>query len=198
MEVEDVAAECQICINTLITINGTSPYVCLYRLLPNDIRVDEDVTCSADDELVLPFFQHELVRNRSIQAFQESLLQQRLIRAKAGRSRTEVTQGYRIGQLVDIYRRPLKKDLVGWRGPCPIIALTGEGLITVRWQGQYLDIPVRQVRPHIPLIVPRQKNAKLRGPPGAAPEPEAPAERQASWSGPWRAAALRHMTRSHS
>ena len=172
LEPEDIAAECQICLNTLLSTNGVSPYVCLYGTLPNDIRLDEDTTCSADQELLLPFFQHQLVRNRAIQSFQEALLQGRLQRAKLGRARTENNQAFQVGQLVDIFRKPPKKDLVGWRGPAVIVSLSGEGLVTVRWQGTYLDMPVRQVRPHLPLIMPRQKNERLKGPrPEPAQEP---------------------------
>ena len=121
LEPADVAAECQLCINTLIAHNGTSSYLCLYGVLPNAIHHDEDISCTADQEMLLPFYQHQLVRARSIQTFQESLLHARIVRAKHGRTRTEVTQDYTIGQSVDSFRKPLKKDLIGWRGPCSII-----------------------------------------------------------------------------
>ena len=57
-----------------------------------------------------------------------------------------------MGQEVDVWREPSRKDLSGWRGPCRISEPTGDGQVTVAWQGSTLTAPVSRVQPHIPLI----------------------------------------------
>jgi len=145
----DEAAELQMACNTQISHNGVSPYMCLYGVMPNDLMDDDVVTCSSEQEGLLPFFQHQLVRTRAIQAFQEGIHQARLLRAQHGRPRTELQQLYKVGSIVDIFRRPVRKDLTGWRGPCTIVDMSGDGTVTVKWQGQYLEMPIRLVRPHV-------------------------------------------------
>ena len=43
------------------------------------------------------------------------------------------------------------KDVSGWRGPVKISKMSGDGIITLPWQGIYMDIPIRNVRHHVPL-----------------------------------------------
>ena len=95
----DEAAELQVACNTQISHNGVSPYMCLYGVMPNDLMDDDVVTCSSEQEGLLPFFQHQLVRTRAIQAFQEGVHQSRLLRAQHGRPRSELQQLYKVGPL---------------------------------------------------------------------------------------------------
>ena len=55
-----------------------------------------------------------------------------------------------IGQEVDLYLVPAKKDLVGWRGPGRLIEILPEGRVTVRWQSHTYDLPLNKIRPHMP------------------------------------------------
>ena len=89
---------------------------------------------------------------KAIQTLQEGILQTRLDRAMRDRPRTENSGRYTVGQAVDVYRKPPRKDLRGWRGPASLISLDGQGMATVRWQGTLSDDPLNLVRPHVHLV----------------------------------------------
>ena len=115
--------------------------------------VHEDLdTQSSGLEAALPFYRHQLVRLRAVQVLQEAILQARLTRASASRPRTSDVAAYSLGQSVDVYRRPARKDLHGWCGPAVLISLSGEGGAVVKWQGVFLDVPIHNIRPHLPLL----------------------------------------------
>ena len=152
IEAADIAAECQLALNTTLIYEGFSPYQCLYGISPNDVVHEELDTISSGLEADLPFYRHQLVRLRAVQVLQESILQARLTRALTSRPRTSDVSSYTIGQQVDVYRRPTRKDLHGWRGPAVLVSLSGEGGAVVRWQGVFLDVPIHNVRPHLPLV----------------------------------------------
>ena len=50
--------------------------------------------------------------------------------------------------LVDIFRQPSNKDLVGWRGPATIIDTSSipDGTITVRWGGRTMITRIQDIR----------------------------------------------------
>ena len=107
----------------------------------------------------LPFYQYQLNRTHAFQEFHEGLLRERLKRAKTSRNRTDLQSTYKVGDDVDIHLTPPRKDLDGWRGPARIVDVGSEGMITVRWQSDYKDVPLARVRPHIPLIGGRIKES---------------------------------------
>jgi hypothetical protein len=130
-----------------------SPYTALYGCLPTDVLDREDIDpISAGLEVTLPFYRHQVCRIRAAQAIQEAILQNRLSRALSDRPRTEDSANFKVGQAVDVYRKPPRKDLHGWRGPAVIISLDGEGSATVRWQGTLSDVPIHLLRPHVHII----------------------------------------------
>ena len=146
---EDAAAECMIAVNTQSTYGGTCPYVMLYGTLPSPLFPE-------DSEHIVPisahtiFYEHQLIRSKAIASFHAAVIEERLERVLAGRSRnTANQQKYLVGMHVDFFRKSEKKQLEGWRGPATILALLGEGYVTLRWQSHTLDIPVNHVRPHI-------------------------------------------------
>ena len=148
IEYQDLAAEIEIDLNTQLTYGGIAPYTCLYGTPPRAV-FQEDSECISmftDNE---PFFEHQQVRLHSIQAFQQALLKYRITKATTARPRKSNQTMYKIGDVVDIYRRPKHRDLQGWRGPATVIQLLGEGLLCVRWQSMTLDVPVHMIRPHI-------------------------------------------------
>ena len=147
---DDCAAECQIAINTNLTLGGISPYQMLYGTPPGPV-FDEGLEYVYPLEAHNIFYEHNIARAKAIACFHQALIDQRLERNLQGRNRTTVSQLYSAGQLVDFYRKPERKQLEGWRGPAVVLAPTGEGYITLRWQSHNLDIPVNHIRPHILL-----------------------------------------------
>jgi hypothetical protein len=148
IEYQDLAAELELDLNTMLTYGGVAPYTCLYGSLPRAVFSDEseNLTMCSDSE---PFYEMQQVRMHSVQAFQKALLHYRITKANSSRSRKSNQSNYKIGDIVDVFRRPKHRDLQGWRGPCTVIQLLGEGLICVRWQSMTLDVPVHMLRPHI-------------------------------------------------
>ena len=57
-------------------------------------------------------------------------------------------QGLQVGDLVDIFRPTLNKDVPRWNGPASVTDLTAvtDGLVGVRWQGRNLQIRVQDCR----------------------------------------------------
>ena len=165
IEYEDLAAEMQIDLNTGLSYAGTTPYTCLYGVQPRPVFFEdsEEITASSDNE---PFYEHQQVRLRSCSAFQQALLQYRVQRASTARPRKEFQASYSVGDVVDVFRKPKAKDLSGWRGPATVLALVGEGLITIRWQSTVFDAPIHHIRPHINI----SETKSL--PPAVQPPPE--------------------------
>ena len=152
---EDIGGECQLAINLLPVAGGHCPYECLYGVPPNDVLDIELDTVASISENTLPFYKHQLCRVRATQALQEAILQSRVNRTSRARPRTENAMIYSVGTEIDIYKRTTRKDLSGWRGPAVVVAVSGEGMVTVRWQGQYMDVLPHMCRPHQALMLRR-------------------------------------------
>ena len=93
------------------------------------------------------------VRLKSTEAFQQALLRYRVQKATSARPRKDNQQTYKVGDIVDIYRRPQHCHLQGLRGPATIIQLFGEGMVCVRRQSMVLDAPVHMIRPHLQVTL---------------------------------------------
>eukprot|EP00435_Cladocopium_sp_Y103_P028975 s3195_g7.t1 len=54
----------------------------------------------------------------------------------------------KLGDLVELYRKPVTKDAVGWHGPAEVVNLTSlqDGLLHVKWQGRVLAVRIQDVR----------------------------------------------------
>jgi len=153
VEPEDLAAELTICANTEVSYGGRTPYECLYGTLPHDILLDTDhAPIAMQSEALLPFFPMQIVRCRARQAHAEALLQSRLTKALHDRPRTQHVDDFKISDEVDFWISPVRKDVSGWRGPATVVEILPDGQITVKWQGTFRDVPLRNVRPHITLV----------------------------------------------
>ena len=183
----DATGECMFGINSLMQYRNSSPYECLFGANPNPIFEEETDFVSANIDDIAGFYEHHQIRTKAIQVFQETLLQQRLERVIDARPRTDLQQSFRIGQWIDIYRKPKQKGLHGWRGPAVVLSFLGEGYLTCRWQSICVDVPINHCRPHIVLspnaalnnsgpaplrIVPPADGAVVVAPPA----PQVPAE----------------------
>ena len=147
-EHEDVVAEIQYAMNSGYSHNGSTHYNCLYGVEPNFVFPE-------DNEFIVPpdshglFYEHQLCRAKAITAFQQALIDERIERLSSSRNRTNNQSTYIPGMWVDFYRKTSTKQLEGWRGPAVVLALLGEGYVTIRWQSHTLDVPVPQLRPHL-------------------------------------------------
>ena len=148
VEAEDVAAEVQYAMNTGFTVNGTTPYLCLYGAHPAPL-FEEDCEMITPEEAHGIFYEHLIVRSKAIAMFHQSIIDARIERSLAGRPRTNPQQTYVPGQSVDFFRRAERKQLEGWRGPATVLSLLSDGYLSIRWQSQVHDVPVNLIRPHI-------------------------------------------------
>ena len=149
LEPEDLAAECEYCMNTQLSYAGVTPYSCLYGVLPPNILDVELDTLASFQEDCLPFYQHQLIRCRSLQSFHQALLTQRLDKTIHGQSRPNADFKYKKGDWIDVKTKVENKDLCPWRGPALCLdSDTRPGFITARWQGEVKDYPTKNVRPH--------------------------------------------------
>jgi hypothetical protein len=147
-ENEDVISEIQFAMNSGYSRNGATPYSCLFGTEPFSL-FPEDGEFIVPEEAHGVFYEHQIVRSKAIAAFQQALIDERIERLSTARNRTNNQMSYVPGAWVDFYRRTVSKQLEGWRGPAVVLALNGEGYITIRWQSHTLDVPVTQVRPHL-------------------------------------------------
>ena len=159
----DLSAELELDLNTGLSYAGVTPYQCLYGMNPRPIFNDEFEGLSAYSDCE-PFYEMQQIRLKSTQAFQQALLRYRVQKATSARPRKDNQQLYKVGDIVDIYRRPKHRDLQGWRGPATIIQLLGEGMVCVRWQSMVLDVPVHMIRPHIQVTLTKALPTAVQNP----------------------------------
>ena len=158
--------------------NGFSPYECLYGCNPSPV-FHEDSECLAQlGSDSTSFYEHAQVRAKAIAHFHQALLHTGLARINTSRPRSDDQKHYKVGEWVDIWRKPRNKEMAGWRGPCVILSLLGDGFVVVRWQGVCLDIPIHHCRPHVtatPIAALQSTGPPLR-PISDKPKEEEPAK----------------------
>ena len=99
-----------------------------------------------------PDYIETMVRSRMLskQCILQGLIQQRLARASYMKQYKHSPELLLPGSEVDIWRAPDRKDEDGWRGPAELLSLERiAGSAIVRYQGQPLLVPLRQIRKHI-------------------------------------------------
>jgi len=88
-----------------------------------------------------------LLRHNAKIAVIKALIEQRV--ARANRAHKQDTKVTKVGQIVDLYRRPATKDFPGWKGPGVVLELNDtDGTAIVRWQGRPWLMAPRRLRPH--------------------------------------------------
>jgi hypothetical protein len=133
----------------MLLYGGYSPYECLYGCNPSPIFSEESEFLAQLGSDSTMFYEHAQVRAKAIAHFQQALIHTGLARVNTSRPRADQQKAYKIGEWVDVWRKPKNKDMAGWRGPCLVLTMLGEGFLTVRWQGLCFDIPAHHCRPHI-------------------------------------------------
>ena len=138
---EQVLSEATMAKNMLLQYGGYSPYEALYGRTPHLLDV---MSAEADA-------QEDPVRLRSIavQSMVQAAAEDRIKRAEATRTRPAgELRELQIGDLVEIYRPVLNKDVSRWNGPASVTDLTSlvDGMVGVRWQGRNLQVRVQDCR----------------------------------------------------
>lgn len=91
------------------------------------------------------------MRLKSKQNVLRTIVEERIAVANHTRPQKLNTQEVKVGEAVDLYRTPDRKDQEGWRGPCDLLDLNKSGAIVV-WNGYPYIVPLRHIRKHLPLI----------------------------------------------
>ena len=128
--------------NCLLQYGGYSPYEALYGRTPGllDVMATED---DVDKE-------HPVrLRTLAVQSMMQAAAEDRIRRANSTKTRVSgELKDLQTGDLVDIYRPTLSKDVPRWNGPATVVDLTSlrDGIIGVRWQGRNIQMRVQDVR----------------------------------------------------
>ncbi|CAL1139494.1 unnamed protein product [Cladocopium goreaui] len=128
--------------NVLLQYGGYSPYEALFGRTPPMLDV---MTAEDDQEREHP----ARLRSIAVQAMIQASAEDRIRRANATKSRPAgELKDMQVGDLVDIYRPTISKDVPRWHGPASITDLTAltDGIIGVRWQGRNLQVRVQDAR----------------------------------------------------
>ena len=59
-----------------------------------------------------------------------------------------------VGDLVDVFRTPAKKELSGWRGPAKVLSVARleEGIVDILWGGRTLIARSQDIRHHMLFV----------------------------------------------
>ena len=122
---EDIVAEAAMATNLMLTHGNQTPVQAVLGYTPRsyyDIEsetIDADAgqleTCPDDGERAV---RCRLAAKRNIM---QSIVELRLSRATTSRPEQGDVLALKLGDQVDIFRSPDRKDLSGWRGPCELV-----------------------------------------------------------------------------
>ena len=150
-----VLAEASFAKNSLVNVAGYSPYIAVFGRQPAMLADLESAGISMIDDETGPLAKATRLREIALDAMIRQHAQDRLKMAEHHNSRHPgQLLGLNAGDLIDVYRTPQTKDLVGWRGPCVVVNTTNleDGYVDVKWQGRVMSARIADVRRHIPFI----------------------------------------------
>ena len=122
--------------NALVHIGGSTPYQAVYgrqpAMLPPleipDMPEREQVGEAGDR-------QRAYIREAALQAMIQATSLARINRAAHTRTSPDSTREFKVGDLVDVFRKPPSKDASGWSGPYRVTeSLPGQVLVRVNGQ----------------------------------------------------------------
>ena len=148
VNMEDIVAEATIAKNSLLTINGYTPYTAVLGRNPTLLGEYERPTVSAVADTAGGNLSKHATRLREIAvaSMVETSAKERIQRAQVAQTRIATEQlELNPNDLVDIYRTPRTKDNIGWRGPCKVVSVE-DGQVNVQWNGRVICCRVQDVR----------------------------------------------------
>ena len=159
IDFSDALSEAVFAKNIFLNVGGFSPFQALFGRFPavlSDLEA-AGISSIADGETSLASASRHAVRLRelALSSMIEATAQARMRMAENSNTRLAgELSGLVEGDQVDVYRRPGKKDLSGWRGPAEILSMrrVPEGIIDLRWGGRTMTARVQDVRKHFLMI----------------------------------------------
>ena len=80
-------------------------------------------------------------------AVEQAIYESRLAIAMRGKKPETDRTKIQVGQQIEVFVKPDKKDVSGWRRPCTVISIDTAGNIEYRWQGVIRKTPTHLTRP---------------------------------------------------
>ena len=148
ISLEDIVSEATVAKNSLLTINGFTPFTAVLGRTPNILPEHERPTVSTlADNVGGQCSKHATrLREIAVASMLEHSAKERIERAKTSQTRVATEQlELKANDLVDIYRTPRTKDNTGWRGPCRVVSAE-DGQVNVQWNGRIIACRVQDVR----------------------------------------------------
>ena len=147
---DELIAETSACSHCMLTFNGVVPVTGVFGIPPRDLFDMENTT---PDLGAIPDPADMAARACSVRMHAKAAMLQTLSEvrvARANNTRVHTNKVFKIGDLVDLFRRPLLKDAPGWRGPGVLLDLChATGTAIVKWQGKPWLLNLRFIRPHM-------------------------------------------------
>ena len=147
----DIVAEAVRAKNSLLVINGFTPFQAVLGRTPNLLGESENPTVSMTADWVGGADSKHSTRLREIAvtAMVEGSAQERIKRAQTSQTRLAGEQlELAVNDLVDVYRTPRTKDNVGWRGPAKVVSIAGieQGHVEVQWGSRVMSCRIQDIR----------------------------------------------------
>jgi len=146
--IEDIVSEAVVAKNSMLVINGVTPYTAVLGRSPNLLgEYEKPSVSSLADTVGGELSKHvSRVREIAISSMVEHSSKERIKRAQESQTRVSTEQLELVpNDLVDIYRTPRTKDNIGWRGPCKVVSAI-DGQINVSWNGRIISCRPQDVR----------------------------------------------------
>ncbi|CAK0791575.1 unnamed protein product, partial [Prorocentrum cordatum] len=148
---ETLVYEAAMAQNLLLNFGGNTPANALFGYTPRDFYDENSATTMAHKgalEISPDTFESNVrMRLLSKQNVLNTIVEERLAIANKSRPQKLDTERIKVGDKVDLYRTPSKKDQEGWRGPCDLLHMKSTGAIVV-WNGYPYIVPLRHIRIH--------------------------------------------------
>ncbi|CAK0840390.1 unnamed protein product, partial [Prorocentrum cordatum] len=149
----DLVQEAAMVSNSMVSYGGQTATQVVLGFTPNDYYDLEATTLdsvqSADVSCPDPFEAAVRLRLLAKAEMARAIVEDRV--ARANRTRVQQhgpEQELKVGESVDIYRVPDRKDQPGWRGQAELVKIS-EGTAIVVWNGVPYILPVRYLRRHL-------------------------------------------------
>ena len=148
---QEVFSEACTAHNTLLTFKGCVPATGVFGIA-GVVDMFDCANDSCDAASLDPLDRAEKairLRLAARIATLRTVVEDRIARASRTHQRSAFRCEAKVGDIVDMFRRPAAKDLPGWRGPCTVIyrSETG-GTAVVMWQGRPWLMALRHLRNH--------------------------------------------------
>eukprot|EP00971_Amphidinium_carterae_P236724 4698248-Amphidinium_carterae.1 len=140
--------------NVLLSFNGVCPHVGVFGSYPGEVMENTSIDAMSDARAAADITAK--VRIMAKAATLQMVLHERFARANHSRPQQQDLSVFKPGLLIDFWKAPEKRELVGWRGPGVLLDVdTTLGLCHLKWQGKVCPMPLRLVRVHEgPLTMP--------------------------------------------